>query len=108
MKKHSNKLAALALLVSASVAAPMAVAQQAPAGSPCAPKRQRSANPCGPANPCAPRKKKGQVEGETPSNPCAPKKGLQGDTPGNPCAPKKKMMGDAAKEKDAPKDAEKK
>jgi hypothetical protein len=64
MKKHSNKMAALAMLISASIAAPAAIAQTGSgAASPCAPKRQRSANPCGPAaNPCAPKRRSKRAE----------------------------------------------
>jgi hypothetical protein len=66
MKKHSNKMAALAMLISASIAAPAAIAQPGPgAASPCAPKRTRSANPCGPAgNPCGPRKSRKAAQAE--------------------------------------------
>jgi hypothetical protein len=63
MKKHSNKMAALAMLISASIAAPAAIAQMGSgAASPCAPKRQRSASPCGPANPCAPKRRSKRAE----------------------------------------------
>ncbi len=60
--KHSKKLAALAVMISAGVAAPAALAQDAkPAdadkksekkASPCAPKKKK-ASPCGPAKPAA-------------------------------------------------------
>ncbi len=64
--KHSKKLAALAMMISAGVAAPAAVAQDAkPAdadkksekkASPCAPKKKK-ASPCGPAKLAAEKKK---------------------------------------------------
>ncbi len=72
MKKVSRKVAALALAVSAGVAAPHAVAQEAKGAAPCAPKSQRKGNPCGPSNPCGPKKRSANPCG--PSNPCGPKK----------------------------------
>ncbi len=64
--KQSKKLVALAVMISASVAAPAAFAQDAkPAdadkksekkASPCAPKKKK-ASPCGPAKPAAEKKK---------------------------------------------------
>ena len=72
MKKPSQKLAALALALSTGVVAPTAVsAQDAKAGSPCAPKSRKS-SPCGPSNPCGPKKRTANPCG--PSNPCGPKR----------------------------------
>jgi hypothetical protein len=63
--KHSKKLAALAVMISAGVAAPAAMAQDAKTAaedkksekkaSPCAPKKKK-ASPCGPAKPADKKK----------------------------------------------------
>lgn len=72
MKKVSKKIVAMALAISAGVAAPAAMAQdkkaaeptdakkEAKKGNPCGPSKKRSTNPCGPANPCGPKKKKAE------------------------------------------------
>lgn len=72
MKKVSGKVAALAMAISAGVAAPAAFGQDAKSANPCAPKKQSKKAPCGPSNPCAPKKRSANPCG--PSNPCGPKK----------------------------------
>lgn len=72
MKNSNKKIAAIALAISAGIAAPAAMAQDKKStdaadakkdskkGSPCGPSKKRSANSCGPAKPSAPKDKKAE------------------------------------------------
>ncbi len=84
----SRGLAALSLVLASVAPLPAAVSGAAPVGV-----VRAADNPCTPANPCAPRKKRKKAGNPcAPSNPCAPRK----KKAKNPCAASQRFDGRTA------------